>query len=179
MIAPSELAQHRGFISSFARVKLRSSRRGFASRRISRTDAPVPIQIECHWRDVVGEINRPATPIAALHKPSLATVFDYSCALAQGDWCPRPPLTCGQVCCHCKLKVLDAGQVRYDVLAVGIPRIDAISEMGAIVYRHFSLAPVLFGFPTSERKEATRRASGLFLAAAIFASPAYHKYPAI
>jgi hypothetical protein len=47
--------------------------------------------------------------------------------------------------------------------------------MGAIVYRHFSLAQVLFGFPTSERKEATRRASGLFFAAAIFASPAHHK----
>jgi hypothetical protein len=27
----------------------------------------------------------------------------------------------------------------YDILAVGIPRIDAISEMGAIVYRHFCL----------------------------------------
>jgi hypothetical protein len=37
------------------------------------------------------------------------------------------------------LKVLDAGQVLYDVLAVGIPRIDAVSKMGAIVYRHFSL----------------------------------------
>jgi len=28
--------------------------------------------------------------------------------------------------------------VFYDVLAVGIPRIDAVSEMGAIIYRHFS-----------------------------------------
>jgi hypothetical protein len=37
------------------------------------------------------------------------------------------------------LKVLDAGQVLYDFLAVGIPRIDAVSKMGAIVYRHFSL----------------------------------------
>jgi hypothetical protein len=37
------------------------------------------------------------------------------------------------------LKVLNAGQVFYDVLAVGIPRVDAVSEMGAIVYRHFSL----------------------------------------
>jgi len=44
-------------------------------------------------------------------------------------------LTCGQVRCHRNLQVLDAGQVLYDILAVGIPRIDAISEMGAIVYR--------------------------------------------
>ena len=73
------------------------------------------------------------------HKPSLATVFDYSCALAQRDWCPRPALTCGQVRCLRNLKVLDARQVLYDVLAVGIPRIDAVSEMGAIVYRHLSL----------------------------------------
>jgi len=48
-------------------------------------------------------------------------------------------LTCGQVRCHRNLQVLDAGQVLYDILAVGIPRIDAISEMGAIVYRHLSL----------------------------------------
>jgi hypothetical protein len=61
-----------------------------------------------------------------------------SCALAQGDWCPGPALTCGQVRCHRNLQVLDAGQVLYDVLAVGIPRIDAVSEMGAIVYRHRS-----------------------------------------
>ncbi len=72
------------------------------------------------------------------HNPSPATVFDYSCALAQGDWCPGPALTCGQIRCHRNLKVLDAGQVLYDVLAVGIPRIDAVSEMGAIVYRHRS-----------------------------------------
>ncbi len=51
----------------------------------------------------------------------------------------RPTLTCGQVRCLRNLKVLDAGQVLYDVLAVGIPRIDAVSEMGAIVYRHLSL----------------------------------------
>jgi hypothetical protein len=37
------------------------------------------------------------------------------------------------------LKVLDAGQVLYDVLAVSIPRIDAVSETAAIVYRHFFL----------------------------------------
>jgi hypothetical protein len=49
-----------------------------------------------------------------------------------------PALTCGQVRCHRNLQVLDAGQVLYDVLAVGIPRIDAVSEMGAIVYRHRS-----------------------------------------
>src|SRR5262249_55224357 len=35
-------------------------------------------------------------PARHSHKPSPATVFDYSCALAQGDWCPRPALTCGQ-----------------------------------------------------------------------------------
>jgi hypothetical protein len=73
------------------------------------------------------------------HKPTLATVFDYSCALAQGDWCLGPALTCGQVRCLRNLKVLDAGQVLYDVLAVSIPRIDAVSETGAIVYRHFFL----------------------------------------
>jgi hypothetical protein len=37
------------------------------------------------------------------------------------------------------LKVLDACQVFCDVLALGVPRVDAVSEMGAIVYRHFSL----------------------------------------
>jgi signal transduction histidine kinase len=78
------------------------------------------------------------------HKPSLATVFDYSCALAQGDWCPGPALTCGQVRCLRDLKVLDACQVFCDVLALGVPRVDAVSEMGAIVYRH-SLCPFLFG----------------------------------
>jgi len=73
------------------------------------------------------------------HNPSPATVFDYSCALAQGDWCPGPALTCGQVRCLRDLKVLDACQVFCDVLALGVPRVDAVSEMGAIVYRHFSL----------------------------------------
>src|SRR5436305_14732640 len=71
-------------------------------------------------------------------KASSATVFHYSCALAQGDWCSRPALTCGQVCCLRNLRVLDPGQMFYDVLAVGIPCIDAVSEMGAIIYRHFS-----------------------------------------
>ena len=52
---------------------------------------------------------------------------------------PGPALTCGQVRCLRNLKVLDAGQVLYDVLAVSIPRIDAVSETGAIVYRHFCL----------------------------------------
>jgi hypothetical protein len=37
------------------------------------------------------------------------------------------------------LKVLDAGQVLYDVLAVGIPRIDAIKRNGSD-----SLSPFLF-----------------------------------
>jgi hypothetical protein len=41
------------------------------------------------------------------------------------------------------LKVLDAGQVLYDFLAVGISRIDAVRKMGAIVYRHFSLPNLL------------------------------------
>src|SRR5438034_2723931 len=79
----------------------------------------------------------PSSPLRSLHKPSPPTVLDYSCALAQGDWCPGPALTCGQVRCLRNLKVLDAGQVLYDVLAVSIPRIDAVSETGAIVYRHF------------------------------------------
>src|SRR5437764_11033206 len=80
------------------------------------------------------------------HKASSATVFHYSCALAQGDWCSRPALTCGLVGCLCDLKVLDPSQVFYDILAIGIPRIDAVSEMGAIFCRH-SPFPVLFGFP--------------------------------
>jgi hypothetical protein len=37
------------------------------------------------------------------------------------------------------LKVLDTSHVLYNVLAVGIPHVDAVSETGAIVYRHFSL----------------------------------------
>src|SRR5207237_2439253 len=89
-------------------------------------------------RDIAFAAGRDVTRRAGSHKASSATVFDYSCALAQGDWCSRPALTCGQVCCLRNLRVLDAGQVFYDVLAVGIPRIDAVSEMGAIIYRHFS-----------------------------------------
>ena len=91
------------------------------------------------------------------HNPSPATVFDYSCALAQRDWCPRPALTCGQVRCLRNLKVLDARQVLYDVLAVGIPRIDAVNEMGAIVYRHFSL------LQSSSASRFTAGAGGFFI----------------
>ena len=58
-------------------------------------------------------------PLRSLHKPSPPTVLDYSCALAQGDWCLGPALTCGQVRCLRNLKVLDAGQVLYDVLVSG------------------------------------------------------------
>ena len=47
------------------------------------------------------------------HKPTLATVFDYSCALAQGDWCPGPALTCGQVRCHRNLNI-DGRQGEYE-----------------------------------------------------------------
>jgi hypothetical protein len=54
------------------------------------------------------------------------------------------------------LKVLDAGQVFYDVLAVGIPRVDAVSEMGAIVYRHFSL-------PSSSASRFTAAQAGFFI----------------
>src|SRR6266487_3785264 len=79
------------------------------------------------------------SPLRSLHKPSPPTVLDYSCALAQGDRCLGPALTCGQVRCLRNLKVLDAGQVLYDVLAVSIPRIDAVSETAAIVHRHFFL----------------------------------------
>jgi hypothetical protein len=73
------------------------------------------------------------------HKPSPATVFDYSRALAQGDWCPGPALARGHVGRHRDLRVLDTSQVLYDVLAIGIPQIDAVSEMRAVVYRHFRL----------------------------------------
>jgi hypothetical protein len=80
----------------------------------------------------------PSSPLRSLHKSSPPTVLDYSCALAQGDWCPGPALTCGQVRCLRNWKVLDAGQVLYDVLAVSIPRIDAVSETAD------SLSPFLF-----------------------------------
>jgi hypothetical protein len=52
---------------------------------------------------------------------------------------------------------LDAGQVFYDVLAVGIPRVDAVSEMGAIVYRHFSLPQ------SSSASRFTAGATGFFI----------------
>src|SRR5215472_4415757 len=55
------------------------------------------------------------------HKPSPATVFDYSRTLAQGDWCPRPALARSHVGRHRDLRVLDTSQVLYDVLAIGIP----------------------------------------------------------
>src|SRR5262249_32633175 len=55
------------------------------------------------------------------HKPSPATVFDYSRTLAQGDWCPRPALARSHVGRHRDLRVLDTSQVPYDVLAIGIP----------------------------------------------------------
>jgi hypothetical protein len=71
----------------------------------------------------------PSSPLRLL-KPTPPTALDYSCALAQGDWCLGPALTCGQVRCLRNLKVLDAGQMLYDVLAVSIPRIDAVSETG-------------------------------------------------
>jgi hypothetical protein len=90
--------------------------------------------------------NSARSPSRCLDKPSPATVFDYSCALAQGDWCPRPALTCGEVCCFRDLKVLDAGQVLYNVFAIGIPHVDAVSETGAIVFRHFSLSIFLSSF---------------------------------
>src|SRR5258707_559193 len=69
--------------------------------------------------------------------PTRTAAFDAP--VHRGGWDARPALTCGQVRCLRNLKVLDAGQMLYDVLAVGIPRIDAVSEMGAIVYRHRSL----------------------------------------
>ena len=66
-----------------------------------------------------------ATYVAACewhsHKPSPATVFDYSRALAQGDWCLGPALARGHVGRHRDLRVLDTSQVLYDVLAIGIP----------------------------------------------------------
>jgi hypothetical protein len=36
-------------------------------------------------------------------------------------------------------KVFDTSQVFYDVLALGVPHVDAVSKTRAIVYRHFSL----------------------------------------
>jgi hypothetical protein len=37
------------------------------------------------------------------------------------------------------LEVFDPSQVLYDVLAIGIPHVDAVSKTRAIVYRHFFL----------------------------------------
>jgi hypothetical protein len=37
------------------------------------------------------------------------------------------------------LEVFDPSQVLYDVLALGIPHVDAVSKTRAIVYRHLSL----------------------------------------
>jgi hypothetical protein len=75
----------------------------------------------------------------SLPKPYSPIVFDDSRALAQGDWCPGPAVTGCQVGCLRELKVFDTSQVLYDVLAIGIPQVDAVSEMRAVVYRHFSL----------------------------------------
>ena len=64
---------------------------------------------------------RPAACEWHSHKPRPATVFDYSRALAQGDWCLGPALARGHVGRHRDLSVLDTSQVLYDVLAIGIP----------------------------------------------------------
>jgi hypothetical protein len=56
------------------------------------------------------------------------------------DWCPGPARTSSLVGRLRELKVFDTSQVLYDVLAVGIPHVDAVSEMGAIVYRHHWVA---------------------------------------
>jgi hypothetical protein len=50
------------------------------------------------------------------------------------------------------LKVFDTSQVLCDVLAVGIPHVDAVSEMGAIVYRHRSLPPKDMSMGSGQKK---------------------------
>src|SRR6516164_3954199 len=64
---------------------------------------------------------RPAACGWHSHKARPATIFDYSRALAQGDWCLGPALARGHVGRHRDLRVLDTSQVLYDVLAIGIP----------------------------------------------------------
>ena len=95
--------------------------------------------------------------LALLHKPYPPIVFNDSRALAQGDWCPGPTLTSSLVGRLRELKVFDTSQVLYDVLAVGIPHVDAVSEMGAIVYRHFSLPQ------SSSASRFTAGAAGFFI----------------
>jgi hypothetical protein len=88
----------------------------------------------------------------SLPKSGPAIVFDDLCALAQSDWCPGPAPTCSQVGRLRELKVLDASQMIYNVLAVGIPHVDAVSETGAVK------SP--FQFPNPVRLRVTPRNLG-------------------
>src|SRR4029450_310438 len=81
----------------------------------------------------------PASPLRSLHKAFPPIVFNDVHAFAKSDWCPGPSLAGCPVGRLRELEVFDPSQVLYDLLAVGIPCIDAVREMGAIAYRHRSL----------------------------------------
>ena len=81
----------------------------------------------------------PASPLRSLHKAFPPIVFNDVHAFAKGDWCPGPSFAGCQVGRLRELEVFDPSQVLYDVLAIGIPHVDAVSKTRAIVYRHFSL----------------------------------------
>jgi hypothetical protein len=75
----------------------------------------------------------------SLHKSFPPIVFNDVHAFAKGDWCPGPSFAGCQVGRLRELEVFDPSQVLYDVLALGIPHVDAVSKTRAIVYRHLSL----------------------------------------
>src|SRR6266511_5958892 len=81
----------------------------------------------------------PASPLRSLHKAFPPIVFNDVHAFAKSDWCPGPSLAGCPVGRLGELEVFDPSQVLYDVLAIGIPHVDAISKTRAIVYRHFFL----------------------------------------
>jgi hypothetical protein len=81
----------------------------------------------------------PASPLRSLHKAFPPIVFNDVHAFAKSDWCPGPSLAGCPVGRLRELEVFDPSQVLYDVLAIGIPHVDAVSKTRAIVYRHFSL----------------------------------------
>ena len=86
---------------------------------------------------------RPASPLRSLHKAFPPIVFNDVHAFAKSDWCPGPSLAGCPVGRLRELEVFDPSQVLYDVLAIGIPHVDAVSKTRAIVYRHFSLPSLL------------------------------------
>jgi len=60
--------------------------------------------------------------------------------LPQGDGCAGPPLAGGPIGRHRYLKILDAGQVLDDFLAINGPHVDAVQEVSSGAHGGLALA---------------------------------------